>query len=91
MKTFLNIILWIPKTIGLALVWLYRILISPFIPHACKYDPTCSVYMTEAITEFGIIKGGMLGLKRLAKCNPWSKGGKDPVPVNSKGDYIWLM
>ena len=87
----LNIILWLPKTIGLLLVWLYRIIISPFLPHACKYTPTCSVYMTEAINRYGIFLGTYLGLKRLARCNPWSKGGKDPVPINIKGDYKWLL
>ena len=88
---FLNVILWLPKTIGLVLVWLYRILLSPFLPHVCKYNPTCSVYMAEAIKEHGFFTGTFLGLKRIAKCNPWSKGGKDMVPLNIKGDYKWLI
>lgn len=87
----LDIILWLPKTIGLILVWLYRLIISPFLPHACKYTPTCSVYMTDAIKKYGIFNGTFLGMKRIARCNPWSKGGKDPVPTNIKGDYKWLM
>ena len=88
---FLDIILWLPKTIGLLLVWIYRMIVSPFLPHACKYTPTCSVYMTEAIDEHGIFKGGLLCIKRISRCTPWAKGGKDLVPTNLKGDYKWLM
>ena len=48
-------------------------------------------YMTEAINEHGIFKGGLLGIKRISRCTPWAKGGKDLVPTNLKGDYKWLM
>ena len=47
--------------------------------------------MTEAIKEHGLITGTFLGVKRLLRCNPWSKGGKDIVPLNIKGDYKWLI
>ena len=46
----------------------------------CKYNPTCSNYMIEAIKEYGSIKGTYLGIKRILRCNPFSKGGYDPVP-----------
>lgn len=46
----------------------------------CKFYPTCSEYMKQAVLKYGIIKGGFLGIKRILKCNPFSKGGYDPVP-----------
>lgn len=46
----------------------------------CKFVPTCSDYMKEAITTYGVLKGGWLGLKRIMRCNPWNAGGYDPVP-----------
>ena len=45
----------------------------------CKYSPTCSQYCIDAISKYGIIKGVLLGIKRIFRCNPWSKGGYDPV------------
>jgi hypothetical protein len=45
----------------------------------CRFQPTCSQYTYEAIDKYGVVKGGWLGLKRICRCNPWSKGGFDPV------------
>lgn len=46
----------------------------------CRFYPTCSQYAYEAIERYGIVKGVLLGIKRIAKCHPWSEGGTDPVP-----------
>lgn len=65
------------------LIWLigfYRKFISPLTPPSCKYTPTCSQYGIEAIERFGALKGGALTLWRFLRCNPWSRGGYDPVP-----------
>lgn len=62
------------------LVKFYQKFISPFIPKRCRFQPTCSQYMIEAIQEWGLLKGFYLGLKRLFKCHPWGKHGYDPVP-----------
>ncbi len=59
---------------------LYQWCISPFLPNACRYTPTCSQYGIEAIKKYGIFKGGWLLLKRLLRCNPWGGSGYDPVP-----------
>jgi hypothetical protein len=60
---------------------LYKIFISPLIPPSCLYRPTCSEYFRESIMRFGIIKGHLLGLMRLLRCNAWFfRGGEDPVP-----------
>ncbi len=58
----------------------YQRLISPLFPPCCKYYPTCSAYALEALNKFGIIKGSYLSIKRILKCNPFSKGGIDKVP-----------
>lgn len=64
----------------LCLLRLYRRFISPLLPSACRFHPTCSVYMSEAIEKWGVCRGIWLGVKRLCRCHPWSAGGLDPVP-----------
>jgi putative membrane protein insertion efficiency factor len=65
------------------LVKLYQWIISPLFPAVCRYDPTCSNYMIEAIREWGIFKGLYLGIKRIGSCHPWGGSGYDPVPKKS--------
>ncbi len=65
------------------LIWLirfYRKNISPNTPPSCKFTPTCSQYGLEAIERFGAFRGGLMTLWRILRCNPFSKGGYDPVP-----------
>jgi uncharacterized protein len=66
-------------TIVLAPVRLYQRFISPALPARCKYHPTCSAYAVEAVREYGVLRGTVLAAWRLARCNPWSNGGYDPV------------
>lgn len=61
-------------------VHFYRKCISPFTPPSCRYTPTCSQYMVEAVLKYGPFKGTWLGIKRLARCHPWGGSGYDPVP-----------
>lgn len=62
-------------------VRLYRLALSPLLGPACRFHPTCSAYMIEALEKRGVVKGLFLGLRRLLSCHPWSgKGGIDPVP-----------
>ena len=68
------------KKLMLALIRFYRRGISPLRPPCCIYIPTCSQYAIEAIEKYGAVKGGWLTLKRLLRCNPFHKGGYDPVP-----------
>lgn len=58
----------------------YKAAISPLLPPACRFQPTCSIYMAEAITRHGALRGVWLGLRRLARCQPWGGSGYDPVP-----------
>ena len=68
------------KRVLLALIRLYQRAISPHLPPACRYHPTCSQYALTAITRFGALRGGWMSAKRILRCNPFSKGGYDPVP-----------
>lgn len=91
MKKFFLFIASIPKRIALGLVWLYKKCISPLLPHACKFTPSCSIYASQSIKQWGFFKGIWLATKRVFRCNPLSEGGVDPVKINPKGDYRWLM
>ena len=68
------------KRIFILIVKGYQFLISPLLGNNCRFYPSCSHYMIQAIERFGIFKGVFIGLKRLSKCHPWHEGGMDPVP-----------
>jgi putative membrane protein insertion efficiency factor len=57
----------------------YKLVISPMLPSACRFYPTCSEYMLEAVAKYGALKGTWMGLKRLGRCHPFHEGGYDPV------------
>ena len=71
------------KRLCLWLIKGYKVYISPNLPPACRFVPTCSEYAYTAIERFGVIKGGALSLWRIMRCNPLCKGGYDPVPEKS--------
>ena len=73
LRTFLSSIL-------LIFIQFYQHSISPFLPPACRFVPTCSQYALEAIQKYGPFKGSWLTLKRLLRCHPWGGSGYDPVP-----------
>ena len=62
------------------LVKIYQWIISPILPQVCRYSPTCSSYMIEALKIWGPLKGAYLGLKQIGSCHPWGGNGHDPVP-----------
>ena len=72
------------RKIFLLPVKFYQLAISPILPSSCRYTPTCSNYMVEAVMEWGIFKGTWLGLKRISRCHPWGGHGYDPVPKRKK-------
>ena len=76
---------------SIGMVKLYKKTISPLFPKKCIFVPTCSEYAIRAIREFGTMKGIFLAAKRICRCNHFSKGGYDPVPLNIVGDYKWLL
>ena len=68
------------KALTLQLIRLYQRFISPALPPSCRFTPTCSHYTYEAIARYVVVKGGWLGVKRIARCHPLNAGGYDPVP-----------
>lgn len=68
------------KHLLLALLWLYKRMISPFLGSNCRFYPTCSVYAAQAIDKYGALKGGWLAIKRIARCHPLHPGGIDELP-----------
>lgn len=78
MSPRLNTILSFPF---IALIWAYRITLSPFLGRHCRFEPTCSRYGLDAYREHGPIRGTWLTARRILRCHPFSKGGYDPVPI----------
>jgi putative membrane protein insertion efficiency factor len=65
----------------------YQLFLSPLLGSNCRYQPTCSQYMIEAINEWGPFKGVWLGIKRIGRCHPWAGHGHDPVPKRNEKMY----
>ncbi len=70
------------KSMAQVLLKMYKSLISPLLPASCRYVPTCSEYAAEAVAVHGFFHGAALAIWRLLRCNPWARGGYDPVPRN---------
>jgi len=68
------------RAVVLAFLRTYKRLISPLLPPMCRFEPTCSVYMMQAVEKHGVLRGVWLGVRRLARCHPFNPGGWDPVP-----------
>lgn len=73
------------KRLLLRLILGYQRHISPHLPDACRYTPTCSEYARVAIMRYGAARGALMGLRRILRCNPLFKGGLDPVPELPEG------
>lgn len=74
-----NNLLYTMKFLVLDILSVYKMVISPFLPPACRFEPTCSEYMREAVERYGALKGTWKGVKRILRCQPFCKGGHDPV------------
>ncbi len=68
------------RALALLLLRFYKRAISPLLPPMCRFEPTCSVYMMQAIEKHGLPHGVWLGIRRLSRCHPFNPGGWDPVP-----------
>jgi putative membrane protein insertion efficiency factor len=75
-----NVMLRIPSLALRLAIRGYQVAISPLLPPACRYYPTCSNYAIEAIEKYGALRGGWLAARRIGRCHPFSPGGYDPVP-----------
>jgi putative membrane protein insertion efficiency factor len=63
----------------------YRLLLSPVLPSACRFTPSCSAYALDAIAAHGALRGSWLAVRRILRCHPWNDGGYDPVPAHLHG------
>jgi putative membrane protein insertion efficiency factor len=68
------------RALALLLITAYQKLLSPMLPRSCRFYPSCSEYAKQAIQKYGVVRGGWLALKRIARCHPGNPGGLDPVP-----------
>jgi putative membrane protein insertion efficiency factor len=68
------------RRLGVGAIRLYRVFLSPLFRGACRFEPSCSVYTEQAILKYGLIRGSIMGARRVARCHPWDPGGYDPVP-----------
>jgi hypothetical protein len=68
------------RAVGVFFLAVYRAVISPLYPPCCRYVPTCSEYARDAVQRFGLIRGGLLAVLRILRCQPLFSGGLDPVP-----------
>jgi putative membrane protein insertion efficiency factor len=72
------------EEIFIAPIRIYQRFISPLLGSNCRYVPTCSAYMVQAIREWGIFRGIFMGIRRILRCHPWGSHGYDPVSANPK-------
>jgi putative membrane protein insertion efficiency factor len=67
------------KKLGITLLKGYRRFLSPMLPPSCRFTPSCSLYTLQAIEKYGLLRGGLMGARRLLRCHPFCEGGFDPV------------
>lgn len=86
MTRTLSALLLLPRNLCVAVLRLYRAVISPLYGDVCRYYPSCSAYALQAIQHHGVVKGVWLGTRRIARCHPWAAGGIDDVPEPVRRD-----
>jgi putative membrane protein insertion efficiency factor len=79
------------QAVLIGLVKGYRLLLSPWLGSACRFEPTCSLYSLQALQQHGAAAGSYLTLARLARCHPWCSGGHDPVPTEKPRLFTQLI
>lgn len=83
MTRLLSLLFYLPQQALMGLVRGYRLLLSPWLGNACRFEPSCSHYALKALEQHGAVAGTALTVYRLVRCQPWCKGGHDPVPATA--------
>ena len=93
MNRLLTLVVNVPQKLLIGVVKAYRLLLSPSLGSACRFEPTCSAYSLQELEQYGATIGSYMTLKRLARCQPWCDGGYDPVPAkpNAKSGQSTLF
>ncbi len=91
MKKLLRAVFHLPQQLLMGVVKAYRLLLSPWLGSACRFEPTCSAYALQALQQHGAMAGSYLTLYRLARCQPWCNGGHDPVPAQRPSLFTRLV
>jgi hypothetical protein len=86
MNRLLALLVHMPQKLLIGVVKAYRLLLSPSLGSACRFEPTCSAYSLQALEQYGATVGSYLTLKRLVRCHPWCDGGYDPVPAKPESE-----
>ncbi|MHA1158696.1 MAG: membrane protein insertion efficiency factor YidD [Alphaproteobacteria bacterium] len=86
-----GILINMPRYLGIALIKVYRVTLSPFLGRQCRHLPTCSHYTEEAIGRFGLWAGAWIGLARIVRCGPFGTSGYDPAPEQLPDDARWYL
>ncbi len=81
----------LPRLIGIGLILVYRVTLSPFLGRQCRHLPTCSHYTEDAIRRFGLWAGGWMGVARIVRCGPFGTSGHDPVPDAIPPEARWYL
>jgi putative membrane protein insertion efficiency factor len=81
MRRALQFVWLLPRNVLVAILRVYRAVISPLYGDVCRYYPSCSSYAMQSIQHYGVVRGIWMGSRRLARCHPWAEGGIDDVPV----------
>lgn len=89
--SFIDTVLGLPRHVLMGLVRGYRLLLSPWLGSACRFEPTCSAYSLQALEQHGATLGTLLTVGRLARCHPWCAGGHDPVPADPRRLFTRLL
>jgi hypothetical protein len=88
MNSILNLLTRLPQTALMGMVKGYRLLISPALGSSCRFEPSCSAYSLQALSQHGAAMGSYLTLRRLVRCQPWCDGGHDPVPPPQSASFF---
>ena len=87
----LRLVAQLPRRVLIALVRVYRLLLSPWLGNSCRFEPSCSAYAIEALQRHGAIIGSGLTTYRLLRCHPWCTPGADPVPERPLRPFTALL